>query len=177
MGELSPVKSSEQFMNYIFHEGAHYKADGFAVHPYQYCTPPDNHSKNYVKGTQCTWPSGFGYGIAWSPTWQDRLKHLHEKGRLSAPKGGAVPLYLTEFGYHRDGKAALPETARSKWYPRAMSEAKKSGAKAMNIYQIYAGNGTPGVWDTGLIAPGDVPLASFTALQNWSKANGYPVRN
>jgi hypothetical protein len=37
-----------------------------------------------------------------------------------------------------------------------MSEAKRAGAKGMNIYQLFNGSGAPGVWDTGLIAQGNV---------------------
>jgi len=176
MGELAPTKTTDKFLAAVFHPGAKFQADGFSVHPYQYCTPPDTHKNEYVKGTECNWPAGAHYGIAWAPQWQNRLSSLHKKGRLSTPRGGKVPLYLTEFGYHLDGHAALPEDVRAKWYPRAMSEAARAGAKGMNIYQIFNGSGAPGVWDTGLVAQGNIPRASFNALKGWAQKHGYKTQ-
>lgn len=54
-------------------------------------------------------------------------------------------------------------------YPRAMSEAKRAGAKGMNIYQIFNGSGAPGVWDTGLVEPGNVRRESSLDLIMFEK--------
>lgn len=175
MGELAPAENTGRFMHTLFAHHS-YQADGFAVHPYQYCTAPDSRGSHFVT-PECNYVAGAKYGIAWASDWQSRLKHLHTAGRLSTPGGEKVPLYFTEFGYHRN-TPPLPEPARAAWYPRAMSVAKEAGARSMNIYQLVAGAGMDdaSTWDTGLVLNG-VPLPSFVALQDWSRKNGYPVRN
>src|SRR5689334_6021247 len=132
MGEVAPGSNTGRFVDTLFATRA-YQADGFAVHPYQYCTAPESRGSKFVSST-CNYVAGDKYGIAWASDWQSRLKQLHSSRRLSTPGGDRVPLYFTEFGYHRN-TPPLPEGVRAAWYPRAMSVAKEAGARSMNIYQ------------------------------------------
>jgi hypothetical protein len=83
------------------------------------------------------------------------------------PKGNRLPLFLTEFGYHKSGPYAIPEAIRAKWYPKALEVARRSGAAQMNLYQIYQSAG--GRWDTSLLNARAEPLPSYIAVQGWVK--------
>jgi hypothetical protein len=106
-------------------------------------------------------------GIAWTPRYKALLRRYARTKALVTPKGNRLPLFLTEFGYHKSGPFAVPEAIRAKWYPKAMEVARRSGAAQMNIYQLYQSTG--GRWDTSLLNARAEPLPSFLALQGWAK--------
>jgi len=110
-------------------------------------------------------------GIAWAPRYQAQLAKLAASRALLTPKGKQVPLFFTEFGYHKTGANALPENIRAKWYPKAMEVARRSGARQMSIYQLYPG--LAGAWDTSLLNAKGESLPSYIALQGWAKKQGY----
>jgi len=109
-------------------------------------------------------------GIAWTRSFNKLLAKWAKKKLLITSRGKKVPLFLTEFGYHKTGAFALPEEFRAKWYPKAMNVARQQGAKQMTIYQLFSSGAG---WDTGILAPDGSPLPSFLALQAWAKKNGY----
>jgi hypothetical protein len=144
-------------------------ADAYAFHPYQYCTPPNTYKAIFAPGSTCK--KATTGGIHSAKATQKYIAKWHKKGRLRTPKGGAPPLYLTEFGYHRQGEHAIPENYRAKWYPMAMTEAKKAGARGMVLYQMFPSG--PGRWDTSILNGGGAQSPSYQALRAWAIKNGY----
>jgi len=146
-------------------------ADAYAFHPYQYCTPPNTYAKKYIPGSTCR-KSSRG-GMASAQDTQDFIGKWFKKGRFVTSKGKRPPLYLTEFGYHVTGKSAIPENYRVKWYPMAMSVAKKAGARGMVLYQMFPSG--PGRWDTSILLSNGKPSATYNALRAWAIKNKYKV--
>jgi hypothetical protein len=160
----------------IFKRGKIY-ADAYAFHPYQYCNPPNGMKKSFAPGSKChAMTDG---GIASAKRTQAFIAKWAKKGRFVNAKGKKPPLFLTEFGYHRNGEHALPESYRAKWYAMAMTVAKNSGARGMVLYQMFHNSGpgsSPSLWDTGIVSPSGAPTPVTNALRNWAKKNGYKVR-
>ncbi len=162
IGELSSFQTMN-FMQKVLRHGKKVVADGFAVHPYQYLTRPESR-----KGL----PAQSG-GIAHAQKLQRFLKHLEKTGRLETRKGKKVPLFFTEFGYHRlEGRTIsqpdrqLPEATRAAWTPRAFEVAKKAGARQMLYYQLFP-TWSGHAWDTGILDHDGTPNPSFDALKAW----------
>jgi hypothetical protein len=97
------------------------------VHPYQYCTPPNTKRAEYAPGSPCRYLEGTGFGMAWTGDVQQRLDKLHRSGRLTTPRGGRVPLFLTEFGYVAYGGNEIPENVRAAWYLLAVDVRDATG--------------------------------------------------
>jgi hypothetical protein len=149
------------------------EADGFALHPYQYCTSPTTKKAQYWPGSTCKHLSGAGAGMAWLSAVK---KHLRANKAIRTPAGHTPPLYLTEFGYHRRTSNAAPEEARCKWIVEAMEVAKKNGVKSMLLYHLQSSANPATTWDTGLIDANAQPYCSFIELQKWMTANGYKTQ-
>jgi len=175
MGELAPGSNAGQFADAVMH-GRKLHADGFSWHAYQYCTPPNSKKAEFIKGSSCNRVAGKGFGIAWADDWQNRLARYHGQGSLTTHHGQKVPLYQTEFGYWRAGSSNdIPEPYRAKWLPMALDVGKKNGVRQMNLYQLFAGPGTAGVWDTAILDQTGNPLPSYNAVRAWATMHGYPV--
>jgi len=157
------------------------KADGFAYHPYQTCTPPETQKKEFLKGSTCRTAS---HGIAWAPNVQKALAMYAKKGMLtlaSGPPNQPVPLYLTEFGYFQQCPQAfatldaclkgIPESTRAQWYYRSMTVAAKNGARQLVLYQFQAP--PPGIWNTALLDANLQPTDSYKAVKKWAQQHGY----
>jgi len=154
-------------------KGKKFKADGFSYHPYQYCSPPATKKSNFPVAT-CKRKMG---GISWIPDVAKALKAAAKKGSLRTPGKKTVPLFLTEFGYHRQGRNALPENVRAKWYPQALAFAKKNKVKGFTLYQIVPSPvRTPSLWDTSLLQPDLNASPSFRAIHAWAKKSGYKTK-
>jgi colicin import membrane protein len=159
----------------IFKSGKIY-ADAYAFHPYQYCNPPNGFKKSFAPGSTCRKTTTGG--IASTKKTQAFIAHWAKKGRFVTAKGKRPPLFLTEFGYHRNGEHSIPENYRAKWYPMAMTVAKKAGARGMNVYQMFHNTGPgsdPKVWDTGIIPTNGAATPVSNALRNWAIKNKYKV--
>jgi len=164
IGETADVDLT--FMKELF-SGRKLVADGFSLHPYQYCQSPKT-DKFYPKCYSSKMP-----GISQVHTAQKLLASLAHKGLFQTPHGGVVPLWLTEFGYFRTGGDSLPENMRAKWYPDAMDVVLKDGVRGMNLYQLW--QSPKGEWDSSLLDLNGNPLPSFTALHNWAVKHHYKV--
>jgi len=155
-------------------KGKKIKADAFSWHPYQYCSPPEIKGKTFPVKTCKRLTSG----ISWTPDVQRTLKNWAKSKTLTTRKGGKVPMYMTEFGYHTQGKYALPEPLRAKFYVRALQWAKRHGTKGFVLFQFIPS--PPGsAWDTSLLkAEGFsyVPTASYRAIHKWATAQGYKTQ-
>jgi hypothetical protein len=112
-------------------------------------------------------------GIGYAKDVQKQLKKWAKSGRLTTPKGKPVPMYLTEFGYHRKAPYGIPEKYRAKWYPKAMEWARKSGARGMVLYQFYP---QAQAWDTSVLEANGAPTPSYLKLWKWAQSRGYKVK-
>jgi hypothetical protein len=155
-------------------KGQKLKAHGFSWHPYQYCSPPEKKGRIFPVKTCKRLTSG----ISWSRTVQGQLKKWAQTKQLSTPKGGKVPMYMTEFGYHCQGKYKLPESIRKKFYVRALKFASKAGARGFVLYHMFPTQ--PGsVWDTSLLKAYGyswVPTDSYRAIHKWATSRGYKTQ-
>lgn len=162
VGELSSGNFFP-FLEAVLRHGKKLVADGIAVHPYQYTVRPES-----TRGT-----SDANGGIAEAKRIQKTLARLAARERLVNRKGDAVPLYFTEFGYHKlEGRTLLqpdrqiPEGRRAAWTPRAFEVARKAHARQMLYYQLFA-EGPSYPWDTSILDADGTPDESFHALQDW----------
>jgi hypothetical protein len=146
------------------------KADGFSWHPYQYCNPPSVKGKGKFLPGRCKRAmNGMGYVF----DSQKMLAKWAKSKRLLTPQGKRVPLYLTEFGYHRDYKAdGVPEGKRANWYAQALSRAKKAKAKGFVLFQFYPQNQK---WDTSLFNADGTLTKSFRRVYKWARSKCYKV--
>jgi hypothetical protein len=169
IGEISSAHAGVQFMDLVLKNGP-LKADGMAIHPYQFCTDPRSKAKP-TKGSPCSrWMPG---GIAWLDEWTYGVSRWAKSKRLVTTQGKVVPVLVTEFGYLRaPSTTKIPEDFRAKWLPYAFDVAKKAGVKQMLQFGVFAGT-DPNSWDSGIIDPNGTPLPSFIALRDWARRNGY----
>jgi hypothetical protein len=144
------------------------KADGYSWHPYQYCNPPTVKGKGKFLPGRCQRAmNGIGYVFES----QKMLAKWAKSKRLTTPKGKVVPMYLTEFGYHRETKAnGVPEKHRAKWYALALERARNANAKGFVLYQFYP---RPQDWDTSLLNADGSYTESFRRIHAWAKSRGY----
>jgi len=163
IGETAGVDT--KFMTYLF-SGKKFVADGFSVHPYEYCQNPQ--TKKLRKGCGRVMS-----GISYVGKVQAMLAKLHQAKKFTTPAGNQVPMWLTEFGYWRTTSVGLPEPVRAQWYPLALDAALKSGARGMNLYQLWESK--PGSWDTSILDANGNGRSSFYAIRKWTKAHKYHV--
>jgi len=198
IGELSPRHDIPTFLEHLFDEHSHFVADGFTVHPYQLCTPPDSTSGATsavpkdaspgcfgTKGSAAV-PNGVGFGVGFGQMWQERLAELHESGRLQTSAGKQVPLYYNEFGYmtnwdtipetnaEYESFQQVPEDTRARWTQEALDKARKDGAFNMLIYQFMPGGAIDG-FDSSILEADCTPTPTFLAIREWAQKNGYKV--
>jgi len=186
-GEISAPNNGIGFIDMVLSNGK-LKADGLAIHPYQFCTPPDSKAKppKSLPAQPAGWPdsvdpSARWYctrwtpgGLAWVPDWKKAIARWAKSKKLTTFSGKPLPLYLTEFGLLRSPySSSVAEATRVEWYPRAMEFARKQGVKQMLVFQINADNNHD-VWDSGIVSPdGVTPLPSYYALKSWASNAGY----
>jgi hypothetical protein len=136
---------------------AHFKADGLAHHPYAFGVAPSSRwgGKNDVTmGTL------------------DRLTHLlhrlaHER-KLRTPRGGSLPVYLTEFGYFARGPGALRAARRAAYLRKGFQIALHTpSVREMTQYTLVAPPKL-GAWDTSLVSRGGTPSRAFRTLSSWA---------
>jgi hypothetical protein len=122
------------------------RADGWAHHPYQFVKVAPGYPQTRYSG-----------GISNLGVMRTALRRLAREGKLRTSRGGAVPIYFTEFGYPRPGAyyGIFSEALRASYAVQAFRLAKRGGVKALVWYQLYSHAGRPRrrLWDTGLISP------------------------
>jgi hypothetical protein len=166
-GELSQTDAFT-FLPLMLPKGRTLRADGFALHPYQFTMSPD------ARATAST-----SAGISRLDAVQALLRQYHREGRFRTPAGGVVPLYLTEFGYQKKEDRGgythatlIPEARRAQWLPLAFERARRAGARQM-LYFIIMPTAPGYAWDTSLLDRQGNPLPSFEALRRWVVSRGY----
>jgi Cellulase (glycosyl hydrolase family 5) len=137
---------------------SHLKADGYAHHPYDYRNSPHR-----VSGTRND------VTIASLGRLTHELSALARKHRLSTPRGGALPVYLTEYGYLVHGRFALNEKKAAKYLAQAFSIALHNPhVKSMLQYGLVSPPLSVN-WDSSLIAANGHARRLYYSLQSWVK--------
>jgi FG-GAP-like repeat len=133
------------------------KADGFAIHPYQWQLPPTQPT-----GNPCSGIGRLGdFTASLSSTWL--------AGTFRTQAGGQVPLMVTEFGTCvagggcPDGPHTLTEAQRADWIGQAYDHAVASGVSLFSYYHLVkTGSG----WDSGIVNQDGAATPSVQALHD-----------
>lgn len=134
------------------------RADGLAIHPYDF-----HHKPSYRKAG----PGSVTIGTLGRLT--RALRALRRSRALTTPRGRTVPVHLTEFGYFASGKRGLPARTRSRYLRQAYRIARRTkGVRQIVQYQLLQ---TPNAsWNTGILRPNGEPDASFFGLKRAAAA-------
>jgi hypothetical protein len=138
------------------------KADGYAHHPYDF-----RHAPNYQ------FPGEDNVTIGTLSRLTRALDRLRSSGALRTPRGGRMPLYLTEYGYFATGKRALPPRTRSKYLKQAYSLALRNGRVKSQLQYLLLTlpRGSSSTFNTGLVTATGKRLPQFNALRGWYRSN------
>jgi hypothetical protein len=153
IGELT---SSHDPLGFLRKTASGLKADGLAYHPFEFYKRPGSGSS----------ARGF-VGINSTPRIKSALRDLARRHKLTTLRGGALPLYYTEFGYLTKGFYKMPESRRRDWLVRAFRYARQQGVKEMLYYQLVqspTGTLAGDIWDSGILRLDGTPLPTYTAL-------------
>ena len=136
------------------------KADGFAHHPYEF-----GHSPKWRD------PNPDNVSIGTLGRLRSALATLSRKRALRHSRGGAMPVYLTEFAYFTSGARALDPSRRAGYTRQAFAIALAApGVKQLLYYQLF--DPPTGVaWRSGLMDPVGRPHPAFGAVQEFVAQN------
>lgn len=139
------------------------RADGYAHHPYQFTTPPERaggRADDVAIGSLDRLVAAL-----------DRLAHA---GLLATPRGGPLPVYLTEFGYFRRRGRVLPGPTRAAYLARAFAVAASRYPRVRQMLQYLLVSPPPdypgGGFDTSIVRRSGARTRSFEALAGWASA-------
>lgn len=142
LGEMTSTPNAKRFLASVL-AGKPLKTSGFAYHPYD--DPKNNPG---------TWDIDNLNDL------QSTLAAYKRSGQLQTNQGGAVPLYLTEFGDHHGMSRTAAQ--RRRFFEVGYAKAKAAHARQLLQYQLVpTQNRQPGkwAWDTSIgDAQGNVPV-------------------
>jgi len=140
------------------------RADGVAVHPYDYKRPPNR-----------PYPDSDSATVGSLGNLTRTLTALARARALTGRRGRPVDVYLTEFGYFNSGKYRLPQARRAKYLRQAYAiAARNPHVRQLTQYTLV----TPppdfvgGYFDLSLVARGGRTLPPFKALSSWARSAG-----
>src|SRR4051794_18873611 len=130
------------------------RADGFALHPYQFTAAPGR-----VYGGRDDVSIG---SLRRLTSALDKLTHRHA---LSTPSGHRLNLYLTEFGYLTKGSRAQSARTRAAWLAQSYEIARRNPrVKQLLQFQLVDGPAhTP--WHSAVLTRRGAPQPAYTALK------------
>jgi hypothetical protein len=138
------------------------KADGYAHHPYDFLHAP------------AFWfPGADNVTLGTLSRLTRALDRLRRSGALRTPRGGRMPLHLTEYGYFASGNRALPSRTRSRYLKQAYSLALRNGRvkSQLQYLMLVLPRGSGSTFNTGLVTRTGKRLPQFNALRSWYRAN------
>jgi hypothetical protein len=144
------------------------RADGYAHHPYDF---------RHAPGFQ--YPGDDNVTIGTLPRLTKALDKLRRAGVLRSPRGGRLPIYLTEYGYFASGHRALPPKTRSRYLQQAYTIAlRNSRVKSQLQYLLLAPprNSSSAFFNLALMSTSGKKYPQFNALQRWFRANRSRVK-
>jgi hypothetical protein len=138
------------------------KADGYAHHPYDF-----RHAPNFE------YPGADNVTIGTLSRLTRALDRLRRSGALRTPRGGRMPLYLTEYGYFASGRRALPARTRSRYLKQAYTLALRNGRVKSQMHYLLQTlpRGSDSTFNTGLVTRSGKRLPQFNALRSWYRSN------
>jgi hypothetical protein len=136
------------------------KADGFALHPYQFTSAP-----NRPAGRRDDVPIG-SLGRLTSA-----LDKLAARNALRTPSRAKMGLYLTEFGYLTAGHRAQKPKVRARWMRSAFHLARRNPrVKQLLQYQLVDPPEHE-LWHSAVLDRDGEPQATYAGLAKASAAN------
>jgi uncharacterized membrane protein YgcG len=135
------------------------KADGYAHHPYDF-----DHAPSFK------FPGANNATINTLDRLTGALDRLAGAGGLTTPGGGALDLYLTEYGYFRSGKRRVSESKRAKWLVQGFQIAQRNPrVREMLQYLLAQPARKYRFFDTSIVSTRGKASKSFKALARWAR--------
>ncbi len=173
-GELAPIGGGRaisplKFLRDVTCSNAAYKAkkkcaplkaDGFAIHPYQF-----QHAPNKAAGKPDDVPIG---ALSRLTSALDKLAKRHA---LATPNKRKMELYLTEFGYLTQGKRAQKPKVRAQWLHDAFHVARRNPRVRQLLQYQLVDPPREQLWHTAILDRNGRPLATYAGLARASAAN------
>src|SRR3954452_2820103 len=156
-GELAPYRDGRTIAPLAFlraaTKGKLLKADGFALHPYQFTSAPTR-----LAGGPDDAP------ISQLKRVTKLLDKLAKAHKLRNAKGKGLDLYLTEFGYLSKGTRALAQGTRAKYLKAAYQIARKNPrVREILQYQLVDGPKN-GIWNSAVMTNEGKPHGAYSGL-------------
>jgi hypothetical protein len=167
IGETAPYSRNKRtaqaplkFLRAVACKKCKLRADGYAHHPYEY-----SHAPNYQ------YPGGDNVTIGTLPRLTDQLDKLWKSGALRTPSGAGLDVYLTEFGYFRQGRFKMPDNQRGEYLKQAYEIAQTNPrVRQMLHFLLVEPPKKYAFFDTSIVSRKGNPSAAFNALAQWSQA-------
>jgi hypothetical protein len=138
------------------------RADGVAVHPYDYRRSP-----------AAPYPAADSATIGSLGRLTGTLDALARVRALRTPRGRALDVYMTEFGYFNSGRHAISQTLRARYLPRAYAIAQRN-RRVREVTQYTLVTPPPaflgGYFDMSLIDRLGRPLPPYNTLSAWARS-------
>ena len=166
IGETAPYASNKRtaqpplkFLRAVACKSCKLRADGYAHHPYEYSHPP---------GYQ--YPGRDNVTIGTLPRLTGALDKLWKSGALRTPSGGGLDVYLTEFGYHRQGRFKMPDSKRGDYlrvaYDIALANPR---VRQMLHFLLVEPPKKYAFFDTSLVSRKGAESEAFKKLATWAQ--------
>ncbi|HEX8743432.1 MAG TPA: cellulase family glycosylhydrolase [Thermoleophilaceae bacterium] len=167
IGETAPYASNKRtaqpplkFLRAMACKSCKLRADGYAHHPYEYSHAPDY-----------AFPGGDNVTIGTLPRLTGELDKLWKSGALRTASGGGLNVYLTEFGYHRQGRFKLSDDRRGEYLKRAYEIAQANPrVRQMLHFLLVEPPKKYAFFDTSIVSRKGKESAAFGALASWAQA-------
>jgi hypothetical protein len=131
------------------------RADGFALHPYNFARRPSKARSSNRDIVEMGSLSRLTRA----------LDDLSARGRLRPRRGGRMPLYLTEFGYHTTGPVAVSSSTHARWMTEAYTIAERNPrVRQLLQYQLIDPWPASVSWRSAVLKRDGTPTAAFRAL-------------
>ncbi|HYH58179.1 MAG TPA: hypothetical protein VD790_03000 [Thermoleophilaceae bacterium] len=139
--------------------GGTLRADGFAHHPYEFLKPPKKARR----------PSPDDVSMGALDRLTDALDAAKESRALVPPRGEPwLPLYLTEFGYFREGDRKIPERKRAKWSVQGFRMAVEHPRVRQLLYYVFVQPPGGFSFDLSILDWQGGETRTYNALVRWA---------
>jgi hypothetical protein len=131
------------------------RADGFALHPYNFARRPSKARSSNRDIVEMGSLSRL----------EKALDSLSAHHKLRTRRGGRMPLYITEFGYHTSGPVAVSSSTHARWMTEAYNIAKRDPrVRQLLQYQLIDPWPRSVTWRSAVLKRDGTPTAAFRAL-------------
>jgi GH35 family endo-1,4-beta-xylanase len=157
-GELAPNRDGRTiapltFLSAAAPRNARLKADGLAVHPYQFQSAPAT-----LSGGPLDTP------ISQLPRLTKALDQLAKRKALRTTKGKGLDLYLTEFGYLSHGKRAVAQSVRAAWLRQSYDLARRNRRVKQILQFQLVDPPSDWLWHTAVLDHKGRPQGAYKGL-------------